>query len=206
MFSFINEEAKNKIKMIKEKFDKYFTIIIGCLWVLSSFWDLIRFHCYWSDYMLELFSSFFFIFMALYFIIPTKIPKIIFNNFAFIKTTLGHSIIMIFFSLLFLCDKHLIHKICSIIAFIGGIIILILELISPENTQSSQYFESNEIDNNNKNENNENNTNDSNPPSKLDDDSQQAQTNLNKINNFNNLSDNNMDCKEIDNKDIIEQN
>jgi hypothetical protein len=39
---------------------------------------------------------------------------------------------MIFFSILFLGDKHLFHKLCSIFLFVGGMIVLIMELISPE--------------------------------------------------------------------------
>ena len=212
MFSFINEGTKNKINMIKEKFDKYFTIIITSLWIISTLWDLIHFHCYWSDYILELYSCFFFVFMALYFIIPAKIPKIITDKFGFIKTTLGRSITMIFFSILFLGDKHLFHKLCSIFLFIGGVIILIMELIAPEKKESEKYYESNDINNNKnekENENNEDSRNDSNPPTKLDDDSQQGQSNLKNLNNFNDLNengDNNGNDNENNNKDISEQN
>ena len=210
MFSFINEGTKNKINILKEKFDKYFTIIITSLWIISTLWDIIRFHCYWSDYILELYSCFFFIFMALYFIIPAKIPKIIIDKLGFIKTILGRSITMIFFSILFLGDKHLFHKLCSIFLFVGGMIVLIMELISPEKKESEKYYESNDIDDNKnekENENNEDSRNDSNPPTKLDDDSQQGQSNVKNLNNFNDFSENgNNNDNENNNKDIIEQN
>ena len=217
MFSFINEEQKSKINIIKEKFDKYFTMIITVLWVLSFLWDLICLHCYWSDYMLQLYSCFFFSFMALYFIIPAKIPKIIIQYFGFIKTILGHSVSMIFFSLLFLGDKHLFHKLCSIFLFIGGVVLLCMELITPEIEQGGKYYESHgENNNNNKNEenneNNENSHNDSNPPTKLDDDSQQNEPgNLNNFNNLNdnkneNNQDNNFGDEENKNQDLNEQN
>ena len=217
MFSFINEEQKSKINIIKEKFDKYFTMIITVLWVLSFLWDLICLHCYWSDYMLQLYSCFFFSFMALYFIIPAKIPKIIIQYFGFIKTILGHSVSMIFFSLLFLGDKHLFHKLCSIFLFIGGVVLLCMELITPETEQGGKYYESHgENNNNNKNEenndNNENSHNDSNPPTKLDDDSQQNEPgNLNNFNNLNdnkneNNQDNNFGDEENKNQDLNEQN
>ena len=217
MFSFINEEQKSKINIIKEKFDKYFTMIITVLWVLSFLWDLICLHCYWSDYMLQLYSCFFFSFMALYFIIPAKIPKIIIQYFGFIKTILGHSVSMIFFSLLFLGDKHLFHKLCSIFLFIGGVVLLCMELITPETDQGGKYYESHgENNNNNKNEenndNNENSHNDSNPPTKLDDDSQQNEPgNLNNFNNLNdnkneNNQDNNFGDEENKNQDLNEQN
>ena len=169
-----------------------------------------RFHCYWSDYILELYSCFFFIFMALYFIIPAKIPKIITDKLGFIKTILGRSITMIFFSILFLGDKHLFHKLCSIFLFVRGMIVLIMELISPEKKESEKYYESNDINDNKnekENENNEDSRNDSNPPTKLDDDSQQGQSNVKNLNNFNDFSENgNNNDNENNNKDIIEQN
>ena len=114
MLPFLNEGTVRKVRDIKEKIDKYFTMVIGCLWVLSTLWDIIRFHCYWSDYMLELYSCFFMTFMVLSFIIPSKIPKIITDMFGLIKTTLGRAIIMLVFSLLFLGDKHTFHHLCSI--------------------------------------------------------------------------------------------
>ena len=192
MFPFINESTAKKINPIKEKFDKYFTIIISGLIVLSTLWDIICFHCYWSDYILELYSCFFLVFMGLYFIMPAKIPKIITNYLGIIKTTLGRSIIMIFFSLLFLGDAHLFHKIISILLFIGGVLLLIMELTSPENFKSKNYYESNENNNNEKSQdigNNDISQNDTNPPTKLDEDSQQpSPENLNNLNNFNDLN------------------
>jgi len=192
MFPFINESTAKKINPIKEKFDKYFTIIISGLIVLSTLWDIICFHCYWSDYILELYSCFFLVFMGLYFIMPAKIPKIITNYLGIIKTTLGRSIIMIFFSLLFLGDAHLFHKIISILLFIGGVLLLIMELTSPENFKSKNYYESNENNNNEKSQdigNNDISQNDTNPPTKLDEDSQQpAPENLNNLNNFKDLN------------------
>ena len=192
MFPFINESTAKKINPIKEKFDKYFTIIISGLIVLSTLWDIICFHCYWSDYILELYSCFFLVFMGLYFIMPAKIPKIITNYLGIIKTTLGRSIIMIFFSLLFLGDAHLFHKIISILLFIGGVLLLIMELTSPENFKSKNYYESNENNNNEKSQdigNNDISQNDTNPQTKLDEDSQQpAPENLNNLNNFNDLN------------------
>ena len=192
MFPFINESISKKIHPIKEKFDKFFTIIISSLCALSTLWDIILFHCYWSDYMLELYCCFFLTLMGLHFIIPAKIPKIIINNIGLITIALGRSIIMIFFSLLFLGDEHIFHKIVSILQFIGGILLLIMEIISPENLKGKNYYESNENNNNNNERNNEvgNNDisqNDTNPPTKLDEDSQQnAPENLNNLSDLNN--------------------
>ena len=191
MFPFINESISKKIHPIKEKFDKFFTIIISSLCALSTLWDIILFHCYWSDYMLELYCCFFLTLMGLHFIIPAKIPKIIINNIGLIKIALGRSIIMIFFSLLFLGDEHIFHKIVSILQFIGGILLLIMEIISPENLKGKNYYESNENNNNNEKNNevgnNDISQNDTNPPTKLDEDSQQnAPENLNNLSDLNN--------------------
>ena len=166
MLPFLNEGLVRKIRDVKEKIDKYYTIVIGCLWVLSTLWDIIRFQCYWSDYMLELYSCFFMVFMVLQFIIPAKIPNIITNMFGIIKTTFGRSIIMLVFSLLFLGDSHLFHKLCAIFLFIGGFCLLTLELIAPATQTLGGKFYPSE---NSSNPEEKNSRNDSIPATKLDD-------------------------------------
>ena len=140
MLPFLNEGTKRKIADIKVKIDRFYSIGIGCLWTLSTLWDIIRFHCFWSDYMLELYSCFFIIFMVLYLIFPAKVPKRITELFGVITTTLGRGIIMLVFSLLFLGDKHIFHKLCAIFLFIGGFVITILELIAPSGDEESRNF------------------------------------------------------------------
>ena len=134
---FINPGAIQKIKDLKETIDKYCTVILGCLWTISTLWDIVTFQCFWSDYMLELYSCFFIIFMVLYILFPLKVPNLIKNYFGIITTTFGRGIIMIFFSLIFLCDKHIFHKICTIFLLIGGITLLILGLLSPESKENN---------------------------------------------------------------------
>ena len=134
---FINPGAIQKIKDLKETIDKYCTVILGCLWTISTLWDIVTFQCFWSDYMLEIYSCFFIIFMVLYILFPIKVPNLIKNNFGIITTTFGRGILMIFFSLIFLCDKHIFHKICTIFLLIGGIILLILGLLSPESKENN---------------------------------------------------------------------
>ena len=166
MLPFLNEGLVKKVGDIKEKIDKFYTIGIGCLWTLSTLWDIICFHCYWSDYMLELYSCFFIVFMVLHLIIPAKVPKIILDYFGLIKITLGRAIVMLVFSLLFLGDKHIFHKLCSIFLFIGGFALLIMELITPSaQTGETKYYPSV----NNSSPDDKNNQSDSNPPTKLDD-------------------------------------
>ena len=181
MFKFLNEGTVSKIRIIKEKYDKFYTLIISCLWVFSTLWDIFSFHCYWSDYMLELYSCFFLSFMSLYFIIPAKIPKLITNYFGLIKTTLGRAITMIFFSLLFLGDKHLLHKLSSIFLFIGGFALLVMELLAPEKNDENKFYAVNE----NTLPNEKYTQNESNPPTKLDEENQNGPENFNDNNTRN---------------------
>ena len=170
MLGFLNQGTVSKIKDIKEKLDKYYTIVIGCIWTLATLWDIIRFQCYWSDYMLELYSCFFIVFMVLQILFPAKIPKLITDQFGVITITLGRGIIMLVFSLLFLGDKHLFHKLAAIFLFIGGAIIVIFDLIAPSSQLGeSKFYPSveNPQSQNQKIENN--NHNDSIPETKIDD-------------------------------------
>ena len=168
MLPFLNEGLVRKIRDVKEKIDRFYSIGIGCLWTLSTLWDIIRFHCFWSDYMLELYSCFFIVFMVLYLVIPSKVPKTITNLFGVITTTLGRGIIMLVFSLLFLGDKHIFHKLSAIFLFIGGFVITILELIAPSLDEESRKFypSSNSSD---PNQDRNTNRNDSIPSTKIDD-------------------------------------
>ena len=134
---YINPGVLQKIKDQSEAVDKYCTVILGCLWTISTLWDIVTFQCYWSDYMLELYSCFFIIFMVLQVLFPEKVPKLIKNYFGIITTVFGRGIIMIIFSLIFLVDKHLLHKLASILLFLGGISLLCLSFIVPQN---DKYF------------------------------------------------------------------
>ena len=164
MLPFLNQGVVSILKDIKEKIDKYYTIVIGCIWTLATLWDIIRFHCYWSDYMLELYSCFFIVFMVLYLLFPAKVPKLITDQFGVIKTTFGRGIIMIVFSLLFLGEKHVFHKLAAILLFIGGFTITVLDFIAP--SQENKKYYTSEV---NTSQDIEKNPNDSLPPTKIDD-------------------------------------
>lgn len=101
MVSFLNESVVEQIRKIKEIVDKFATIVVGSIWVLSTLWDIIKLHNYWSDFILEICSDFFIVFMFLFHTLPSKIPKIITDLFGATTNTLGRSIIMLVFSLLF---------------------------------------------------------------------------------------------------------
>ena len=129
MLLFFNALNSRQRKIIIEIIDIYYTIIIGLLWIISTLWDIFQFHCYWSDYILEIISVFFITLILLYFLKPKILPKEIICYFGLITTTLGRGIIMLTLSLLFIGDKHIFHKLCSIFLFIGGILLTFLEII-----------------------------------------------------------------------------
>ena len=131
MFKFINPGAIQKIKDFKETIDKYVTVAMGCLWIISTLWDVVSFQCYWSDYMIEIYSCFFIVFMILYVIIPQRVPKLITDYFGLITTVFGKGIVMIIFSLIFIGDKHLLHKLSSILLLLCGICFICLDIIAP---------------------------------------------------------------------------
>ena len=117
--------------------------------------------------MLELYSCFFIVFMVLHLLFPAKIPKIITDQFGVITITLGRGIIMLVFSILFLGDKHLFHKLCAIFLFIGGFLITFLELAAPSQSNERKFFPS--VSNSQQGDVNNNPHNNSIPSTKIDD-------------------------------------
>ena len=140
MFGIINSSSLQKLKDLKETLDKYCTVILGCLWTISTLWDIVTFQCFWSDYMLELYSCFFIIFMILQILFQQKVPPFIPKYFGIITTTFGRGLIMIIFSLIFLSDKHLFHKLCTIFLLLGGICLLCLGLLSKDEEKNHAQF------------------------------------------------------------------
>ena len=162
---YINPALIQKIKDLSDTIDKYCTVILGCLWTISTLWDIVTFQCFWSDYMLELYSCFFIIFIILQVLFPQKVPKIIQNYFGLISTIFGRGIIMIFFSLIFLVDKHIFHKLSSVFLFVGGICLLCLSFVAPAEDNSKYYPQVN----NTSQEGDKSNSNDEVPETKIDD-------------------------------------
>jgi hypothetical protein len=140
MFGIINSSSLQKLKDLKETLDKYCTVILGCLWTISTLWDIVTFQCFWSDYMLELYSCFFIIFMILQILFLQKVPPFIPKYFGIITTTFGRGLIMIIFSLIFLSDKHLFHKLCTIFLLLGGICLLFLGLIGNDREKNNMKY------------------------------------------------------------------
>ena len=146
---FLNESSSNNLRSIKEKVDKYFTVSVGGLFLLSTIWDIVRFHCFWSDYMLELYSSFFIVLMIMQFFVPDKIPNLLNELFGIINTTFGRGIIDLLISLLFVGGKHFFHHFSSILLLFGAIGILVMEFLAPANSESSKGFYPNNDQRNN---------------------------------------------------------
>ena len=157
----LNQGLVTKIGSLKEKIDKFSTIGVGGLFLLSTLWDIIRFHCFWSDYMLELYSSFFIVLMIMKFLIPAKIPKLLTDLFGVVESTFGRAIIDIVISLLFIAGKNFFHQFASILLLIVGVVILTLEILAPGNEDPKKNFYPS-VNNQGGNEAN-------NPPSKMDD-------------------------------------
>ena len=110
-------------------------IVFGISTSYSTLYDIIRFQRYWSDYILEFISCFFVVFIVLKILLPAKVPKIIIDYVGVIAHTLYRGIVFIFFSSFFLGDKHTFHKMCSILLFIVGLILILLGYISPETSE-----------------------------------------------------------------------
>ena len=101
--------------------------------------------------------------MILQVLFPDKVPKLIKDYFGIITTIFGRGIIMIIFSLIFLVDKHILHKLSSIFLFIGGLCLLCLSFIAP---QEDKYYQQ---ENNISQENEKNNSTEDVPETKIDD-------------------------------------
>ena len=136
----LNQDLSAKIHNINEKIDKYCTIGVGGLFILSTLWDIVRFHCFWSDYMLELYSSFFIVLMIMKLLIPAKIPKLLTDLFGVVESTFGRAVTDIVISLLFVAGKNFFHQFASILLLIIGILILVLEILAPSSEEPKQKF------------------------------------------------------------------
>ena len=85
------------------------------------------------------------------------------DHFGIITTIFGRGIIMLIFSLIFLVDKHILHKLSAIFLFIGGLCLLCLSFIAP---QEDKYYQQ---ENNISQENEKNNSSEDVPETKIDD-------------------------------------
>ena len=78
--------------------------------------------------------------MILQILFQQKVPPFIPKYFGIITTTFGRGLIMIIFSLIFLSDKHLFHKLCTIFLLLGGICLLFLGLIGNDREKNNMKY------------------------------------------------------------------
>ena len=150
-------DVVEKFRVFRSKFDKFFILSAGGLWVVSTIWDICKLQRYWLDYTLEFYSCFFIIFMMIYSIKQELLPKKVYHSFRLITTMRGRGTLLIMISTIFLCDTHLFHKFCAIILFVGGIFYYICEILVPTTREELQQIKA--LFCLNRNTNNNNNTN-----------------------------------------------
>ena len=142
-----------RFRIIRSIYDKIFITFAGSLWILSTLWDIYKLQRFWLDYAIEFYSSFIIFYMIIFSINPKYLPTIVYNSLKMITTITGRGTLLLLISSLFLNDKHVFHKFCSILLFIGAIIYYICEILVRTTKEELDQIESiyNKKDNNNKN-------------------------------------------------------
>ena len=136
-------ELIRKFRKLKDCLEKVLSCISGGFFLLSSSVDLIKLTCYWSDYVLMIYSSIFIVLMIWHSLMPNKIPFYIKENLGVVTYCNGKGYLMLIISFLFIRDRLYIHKMASILLLLSGII---LEILVP----SIEEKNTNPINNNNK--------------------------------------------------------
>ena len=139
-------ELIRKFRKLKDCLEKVLSCISGGFFLLSSSVDLIKLTCYWSDYVLMIYSSIFIVLMIWHSLMPNKIPFYIKENLGVVTYCNGKGYLMLIISFLFIRDRLYIHKMASILLLLSGIILIILEILVP----SIEENNNNSINNNNK--------------------------------------------------------
>ena len=139
-------ELIRKFRKLKDCLEKVLSCISGGFFLLSSSVDLIKLTCYWSDYVLMIYSSMFIVLMIWHSLMPNKIPFYIKENLGVVTYCNGKGYLMLIISFLFIRDRLYIHKMASILLLLSGIILIILEILVP----SIEEKNTNPINNNNK--------------------------------------------------------
>ena len=139
-------ELIRKFRKLKDCLEKVLSCISGGFFLLSSSVDLIKLTCYWSDYVLMIYSSIFIVLMIWHSLMPNKIPFYIKENLGVVTYCNGKGYLMLIISFLFIRDRLYIHKKASILLLWSGIILIILEILVP----SIEEKNTNPINNNNK--------------------------------------------------------
>ena len=140
-------ELIKKVRQLKECLEKILPCISGGLFILSTSVDLMKLSCYWSDYVLMIYSCIFIVLMIWHSLMPNKIPFYIKENLGVVTYCNGKGYLMLIISFLFIKDRLYLHRLASMFLLLSGIILIILEILVPS------------IEEKNTNKPNNNNTN-----------------------------------------------
>ena len=139
-------ELIKKVRQLKECLEKILPCISGGLFILSTSVDLMKLSCYWSDYVLMIYSCIFIVLMIWHSLMPNKIPFYIKENLGVVTYCNGKGYLMLIISFLFIKDRLYLHRLASMFLLLSGIILIILEILVP----SIEEKNTNPINNNNK--------------------------------------------------------
>ena len=146
-----NKDIIVKFKKFTYLYDKFFILISGSLWIISSLWDIYKLQRYWLDYTVEFNGCFFLFYMMVFSINPKLLPVKIYESFSLITTIKGRGTLLILISILFLKDKHIFHKFCAVLLFVGGILYFLAEFLVPTTKEELEEIRSIYINKNNNN-------------------------------------------------------
>ena len=140
-------ELIKKVRQLKECLEKILPCISGGLFILSTSVDLMKLSCYWSDYVLMIYSCIFIVLMIWHSLMPNKIPFYIKENLGVVAYCNGKGYLMLIISFLFIKDRLYLHRLASMFLLLSGIILIILEILVP----SIEEKNTNKANNNNTN-------------------------------------------------------
>ena len=124
-------EMNKGIHKCKTTLEKIIVTIVSSFWLTACFYDIAKMSCFWSDYMLEAYSSFMVFCLVMHVLWPKKVKKEIYMYFGIITHTYGRGILFVLISLLFLSDEHLFHKSAAAGLMGAGVFLVVLEICVP---------------------------------------------------------------------------
>ena len=142
------EQILKKVKEIKGLIEKYAPLISGGFFAFSSFLEIIRFKCHWSDFILILSGLVFIALIILHTNKPEIIPSFLREYFGIISYCGGKGFILFIFGTLFISYPGFFQCFSAILLIFAGIGLMILEflVVSPIDTN---YFPQVEADDKN---------------------------------------------------------
>ena len=153
MYQHKEPELIKKLRTIKNYFERFYVILVCILWIVATCWDIYKLQRYWFDYALEFYITFLIFITLLYSLSPKAISYNIYKSFKMITRIKGRGIMFIIISLLFFRDKYDLHKFCSYILLIAGVLCFVCEILIPTTKEElikiDEFYEKNTIKINN---------------------------------------------------------